>query len=190
MAALVEAHYPGQEGGRSLADLLFDENGAVQLTSLQNPMRANASCAPSFLDNVLVLPSHLKTCGSAQGSTGFGRLIYSFYKSQAVMPPHTSMAFEGAGRASRRRCCPSAGTPRETLVKVERVCSGLTVCQCQAARTVMPATTSARSRSTLATGSQDTRVSTTAAQSVRLHGCCCCCCYCSCSCSCSCCCCC
>ena len=62
-AALIEAHYPGQEGGRALADLLFDANGA--------------------------------------GSTGWGRLVYSCYRSQAVMPPHTSMAFAGAGRTYR-----------------------------------------------------------------------------------------
>ena len=63
VAALVEAHYPGQEGGRALADLLFDANGAA--------------------------------------SRGWGRLVYSFYASQAVMPQHTSMAFEGDGRTYR-----------------------------------------------------------------------------------------
>ena len=53
-AALIEAHYPGQEGGRALADLLFDANGA--------------------------------------GSTGWGRLVYSFCKIVIL---------------SRFACCPS-----------------------------------------------------------------------------------
>ena len=66
-AATIEAHYPGQEGGRALADLLFDTGGAA--------------------------------------SRGFGRLIYSFYRNQESMPSHTSMAFEGAGRAHTQATC-------------------------------------------------------------------------------------